>query len=194
MTFSFAQIINLLVVYKYLFLFPITVFEGPIVTIIAGFLSSIGIFNFFLAYIVIVVGDLVGDCFYYSIGRFGRKGFLERWGHYIGITPERISNLESHFDKHSGKTLIIGKLTAVGAILLVAAGVAKMPLGKFIWYNFLPTVPKSFILLLIGYYFGQAYLTWDKYLKYTALSTIGLLILVVAVYFLIKKIRSRYEY
>lgn len=61
------QIILLLTAHKYLFLFPAAVVEGPIVTVIAGFLSSLGIFNIFIAYAVVVVSDIVGDIMHMGI-------------------------------------------------------------------------------------------------------------------------------
>lgn len=70
---SFQQIISLLTAYKYFFLFPIVVVEGPIITVIAGFLSSLGYLNIIIAYLVVVAGDIVGDSAYYAIGFYGRK-------------------------------------------------------------------------------------------------------------------------
>jgi len=153
------QIIFLLTAHKYLFLFPVVVVEGPIITVIAGFLSSLGLLNIFIAYAVVVVGDIAGDIMYYALGYYGKQRFINGWGRFLGITLERVERLEKHFEKHSGKTLVIGKLShGVGAIVLVAAGIARMPFRKFVWYNFIPSLPKSLILLLIGYYSGESYI------------------------------------
>lgn len=140
------QIIFLLTAHKYLFLFPVVVVEGPIITVIAGFLSSLGPLNIFIAYAVVVVGDIVGDIMYYALGYYGRQRFINRWGRFLGITLERVERLEKHFEKHSGRTLIIGKLShGVGAVVLVAAGIARVPFRKFVWYNFIPSLPKSLL-------------------------------------------------
>jgi membrane-associated protein len=184
---SLDQIIALLIQYKYWLLFPIVVFEGPIITIIAGFLTSLGYLNFIIAYVLIVFADLVGDVIYYYFGRFGREHFINRWGRYLGITMERVKKLEKHFGSHTGKTLILGKLShAVGGYILVAAGIAKVPLKDFIKYNFIATWPKSMILFLIGYYFGRSYYQISKYLDYTAWGTIALVIILILVYFVMK--------
>ncbi|MCL4354044.1 VTT domain-containing protein, partial [Patescibacteria group bacterium] len=137
MIFSLDQIIGWLLVYKYVILFPVMVIEGPIITIIAGFLSSLDFLNIFIVFPVIVVADLTGDFIYYSIGRWGREGFLDKWGHYFGINAEKVVKLENHFEKHTRKTLIFGKLShAFGAPILVAAGIVKIPIGRFMWFNF----------------------------------------------------------
>ncbi len=194
MIFPFTQIIAWLTAYKYFFLFPVAVIEGPIVTVIAGFLSSLGHLNIFIAYIVIVVADIIGDAMYYAFGYYGRQKFIERWGHYLGITMERVERLEKHFSKHTGKTLIIGKLShTIGGVVLVAAGMAKVPFWKFIWYNFIPTLPKSLVLLLIGFYFGATYAKINNYLDYTVIGTIATAIVFTTTYFVIRRVSKKLE-
>ncbi|MGA8848790.1 MAG: VTT domain-containing protein [Dehalococcoidia bacterium] len=187
------QIILLLTTHKYLFLFPVAVVEGPIITVIAGFLSSLGLLNIFIAYAVVVVGDIVGDIMHYAFGYYGRQKFVKRWGRFLGITLERVEQLEKHFEKHTGKTLIIGKLSqVVGAVVLVAAGIARVPLRKFIWYNFISTLPKSLILLLIGYYSGESYVKISSYLDYTAIGTVVAAVIFIVIYFMIKNVSKKY--
>ena len=188
MQFLTDHIIPALLQYKYVFLFPAVVIEGPIITIIAGFLASLGIFNVFVVYGLAVTGDLTGDCIYYIIGRYGRTGLISRWGRYLGITVERVEKLENHFKYHRGKTLITGKIAhGVGAGILLAAGLAKVPFEEFLGFNFLATLPKSLILVLIGFYFGEAYARIYHYLDYVELGTIAVAILLVAIYFITKR-------
>lgn len=191
---SLEKVIPILIAYKYFLLFPLTVIEGPIITIIAGFLASHGYFSVFIVYVIVVIGDLAGDFIYYLIGRYSRTKFIQRWGHYIGITPARVESLDSHFVKHAGKTLIAGKLShGVGAMILVAAGAAKLPISKFLWFNFIATLPKSLVLLLIGFYFGKAYAEWNRYLGYTAIFMTLIAVLFVVIYFIMKKVSERYQ-
>lgn len=194
MIFSLALILQWLLRYKYFVFFPMMILEGPIVTIIAGFLSSLGYLNPFLIYGLAVLGDLVGDSLYYALGRYGRDRFIQRWGHYIGLHPERIEHLEKHFKRHGGKTLILGKWShAFTAPGLVAAGVAKMDFRKYLGFNALSTLPKSFLFLLIGIYFGRAYVQINNYLIYTTFIMIALAALLVFVYLIIKKVSKKYE-
>ena len=194
MIFSLDQIIGWLLVYKYFILFPVMVVEGPIITIIAGFLSSLELLNPFLVYAVVVAADLAGDFIYYAIGRWGRESFINKWGKYIGLSASKIIRLESHFEKHTRKTLIFGKIShAFGAPILVAAGVAKIPFWEFIWFNFLATLPKSLIFILIGYYFGQAYVRLDKYLDYLTIGAIVLAIIILISYYLYNRFRTKFD-
>jgi membrane protein DedA with SNARE-associated domain len=193
MIFSLDQIIGWLLVYKYFILFPIVVVEGPIITIIAGFLSSLDLLNPFLVFPVVVAADLIGDFIYYAIGRWGRENFINKWGKYFGLSASKIERLESHFEKHTRKTLIFGKIShAFGAPILVAAGIANVGLWEYIWFNFLATLPKSLVFLLIGYYFGQAYVRLDKYLDYFTIGLLTLAILILIAYYAFSKMRKRY--
>lgn len=183
MFFQPAQIINLLIQYSYLILFPIVIVEGPIISVIAGFLSSLGYLNIFITYAVVVIGDLTGDSIYYVIGRYGREKFIKRWGKYIGINPERITRLENHFDKHSGRTLLLGKIShGIGAVFLVAAGLVKMPFSRFIWFNFIATIIKSLALILIGFYFGQAITKINSILEFISALFVSIGIAVAFIY------------
>ncbi len=178
-----AAVLQWLLAYKYVVLLPVVVVEGPIITILAGFLVSLGQIDFLAAYGIVVAGDLVGDTLYYWLGHSGRTHFIERWGHYVGVTPERIERLEEHFTSHSGKTLIIGKLThAVGGVVLMAAGASRMSFPRYLWYNFVATLPKSLALLLIGYYFGRAYAELAHYLSWAGIVIMALAVLLVLGY------------
>jgi membrane protein DedA with SNARE-associated domain len=169
---------------KYLALFPLAAAEGPIVTIITGFFSSLGYINFWLAYLIIVAGDLTGDLAHYSAGRFGGRKFIDRWGKYIGVGPHQIEKLEEQFAKRGDKLLFIGKmLHGAGGAFLIAAGIIKMPLKKFLSANFLATLLKSMILLIIGYYFGRAFITINGYLEKITLISLGLAVLAGLIYF-----------
>ena len=43
-----ATVLTWLLAYRYVILFPLVVIVGPIVTILAGFLASLGQFNLFI--------------------------------------------------------------------------------------------------------------------------------------------------
>jgi len=173
--------------YRYLILFPLTVLEGPIVTVTAGLMSSLGLMNFYIVYIIVVAGDLTGDGLYYSIGRWGRRP-LERWGKYIGMHPEKIEQIEKHFNEHGGKTLIAAKLShAVGGIVLVSAGIARIPFRKFIFFNFWATLPKSLVLILIGYYFGDTYMKLQKFVDSAWVGTFSIAILMFVIYMFLRR-------
>lgn len=170
MSISLAHIVSLLARYKYLLLFPVAVIEGPIITVISGFLVHRGYLNFIIAYLTIVSADALADAVYYFIGRKARKrsnakGYTGKWAARFGVSAERIQKLEERFKKHPGKTLIAGKyIHGPGVALLFAAGAAGIPFFDFMKFSLLGAAFQSFFLLSVGYYFGSAYVLIDRYL------------------------------
>lgn len=188
MVFSLTQVMGWLVYYKYAVLFPIMVVEGPIITVIAGFLSSLGHLNLLTAYSIVVLGDIVGDSLYYMAGRWGRTYLFRRWGRYVGVTIEGIIQFQEYLTKHPAKTRVVAKLShVVGVPVIVAAGMANIPYWKFLGSIFLATVPKSLLLIMIGFYFGQGYAKIAKYLDYTTLGMIVLMTFVILFYPIAKR-------
>jgi membrane-associated protein len=192
-SFSPSELLPLLIQYKYLILFPIIAIEGPLSTVLAGFLASMGLMNFFVAYAVIVAGDLAGDSLYFALGYWGREKFIRRWGKFLGITVEKTERLEKHFRSHAGKTIIIGKISHIfGVVVLLAAGLAKIKFREFFKFDFIATIPKSLILIFTGYYFGKTAIRSIKSLDAVALQTFFVTLLLIAVYFAIKKISEKF--
>lgn len=181
-----AAIIALLIKYRYLLIFPIAVLEGPIISMVVGFLIYAGYLNGAVAFGLLIFADLVGDSLYYFLGRFGRKRFLHKYGHYIGMNEARILVLEKQFEKNHWKILAAGKTQAVGSLILVAAGVAKAPFDKFLWYNLLSSLPKTLFFILIGYFFGHGYIEINKFSGYTGWISISLSVLLIFLYFAVR--------
>ncbi len=178
---------GLIELYTYFALFPLAVLEGPIVTIIAGFLVHIKVLNFFIAYFVIVLADVTADVLWYSLGRFAR-GFVEKIGHLFGVSKSKLESLDNHFIDKGNRTVFFGKfILGMEVAVLVAAGMAKYDFRKFAIYTMLPTLPKSLLFLVVGYYFGGAFQLLNKILKDAVLSSIITFLAVVIFYFIIYK-------
>lgn len=137
-----------------LVLAPISILEGPIVTVIAAWFARQGLMNVVGVYVVCVLGDLVGDAAFYWLGR---HGLSPRWQQRLGLTPDRRRMLKTLFRNHGARTLVLGKLThSAGAAVLLAAGASRMPFWRFVGWNAVATIPKTLLFLLIGYSFGGA--------------------------------------
>lgn len=192
MDISLSLIIQWLLVYKYAILLPIAVLEGPIITVLGGFFAAQGYFNIMIVYVLVIVGDLVGDGICYALGRFGGRRLISAYGHYVKITAVQVAQIEKHFARHTRKTLVIAKLShALGIVVLIAAGVARVPFGEFLLFNFLPTLPKSLVLVLIGYFFGHAYATIDQYINYGSFLIVTFGFLLALLYItLVKRYRT----
>ncbi len=180
--FELENAIQLLITYKYVLLFPWAIAEGPIVSVIGGFLVSTGILNPYITYGLLVIADLIGDTIYYCIGRFGGRPFIHRWGNFFGINEEKLMKTESHFHHHAGKTLAIGKTQPWGMLVLIASGLSKMSYVRFMWLNLAVTIFKSLGLMVIGFYFGKSYALISEYFGLYGQITILLAVIIVVAY------------
>jgi membrane-associated protein len=187
------QIFNLLYTYSYLVLFPLVVIEGPVVTIIAGFLISLGFMDFFPAYATIIAGDLVGDMVYYSLGRWWLNKTYHKALAFFNINIKLVKRLEEALKKNKGPFLFFGKLShAIGGVILFAAGSAGIPVKDFLVFNFLATLPKSLILMAVGFYFGSTVSSFSKALDYTVLGLFIFTIITVSLYFGVTYFSNKY--
>ena len=65
------SVLQLLQAHGLLLLFPLAVIEGPIVTVVAGWLARLGHFRLEWAMPILILADLVGDSLLYGLGRAG---------------------------------------------------------------------------------------------------------------------------
>lgn len=165
-----GQVITLLETSGYILLFPIAVMEGPIITVIAGFLVSLGIFNLFIVYAIIVVGDILGDAFWYLLGRFGGHWrYTQPIKRFFKLTPERIERTRHQFHTHRYKMMMASKLIhGVGSAGLFTAGLVRVPYLTFASACLVVTLAQAALFLALGYYFGEAYEVIGQYLDYVA--------------------------
>jgi membrane protein DedA with SNARE-associated domain len=121
----------------------LAIIEGPIVTVVCGFLVTLGFFNPFLVYIVMVLGDIVGDGIIYYLG-FSGKRFLR----YFKITDEKLEKAKKYFKDNHKKAIIISKLLhGIGFTGLVAAGASHVPYKRYLKTCTIISVVQSGIVL-----------------------------------------------
>ena len=175
-------------------LVPASIVEGPIVTVIASYMASLGLLNIYAVYVICVLGDLLGDTILYCIGRFAPKTLPGRWQVRLGLSRSRRKSLRCHYHDKGGKTLMIGKLThAASAPVLVAAGAAKMNYLSFIGWNTLATLPKTLVFTIVGYVFGYAYATIDNYIFRGSIILLGLTLVVGGIWYYRRRNRAANE-
>jgi membrane protein DedA with SNARE-associated domain len=144
-----------LIAYGGVLVLPLSVIEGPVVSVVTGFVTARGYFDWYWALLLLVCGDLIGDLIYYWIGYRGGAP-LARIGSYLGLRGGISPELRRDLTQHAGKMLLIGKWThSIGCVVLIGSGMLRLPLPRFLLINLLATIPKSAVLLAVGYFIGQ---------------------------------------
>ena len=114
-----------------------------------------GGWNFWIVVTVATVGNTIGSLVAYAIGAWGGRPFLERWGKYLLIRPHEIELADHFFQKYGPATAFFSRLLpVVRTFISFPAGVARMPLGKFIFYSTAGAVPWSILLVFAGQQLG----------------------------------------
>lgn len=174
--------IQLLLTYRYIILIPLAIIEGPIVTVVCGFLVTMKVFNPLLVYVVMVLGDIVGDGGIYYIGYSGKR-FLK----YFRITEERLEKAKTYFRDNHKKAIAMSKLIhGIGFTGLVAAGASHVPYKRYFITCATISIIQSFVMLMLGILFGHAYVQIGKYLNFYAAGVSVLALIVLLAVFLRK--------
>ncbi|MBS1665893.1 MAG: VTT domain-containing protein [Bacteroidetes bacterium] len=185
------HLIYLLSEYKYLLLFPLAIVEGPIIAVIAGFLCITHLLNPFLAYPIIVLGDITGDSICYMFGRWGVPNFIKKISNWFGLNAEKLGRVKIFFDTHPIRTISLSKITlGIGVAGIYLAGNSRIPYPKFLRVCLATSAIQYIFYLGIGLLFGDAYIQINRYLNYFASITI-LSALAIVLFILIRKMLKK---
>lgn len=184
-------LINEVAVWGYPAMLLLMIIEGPITTIIAAFLSSLGYFNVYAVFLLSVTGDIIGDIILYSIGYFGGRRALLRAEKILNVKQSFVERLEEKFKRHGAKIIFSVKAgTGLCWITFILAGSVKMSFQRFLVYTFWGGIIWSSLLVVIGYFFGYAAETIEQYIKYAGLVIFVAAVAMVVLINLYKKIRT----
>ncbi len=174
----------LLIKYRYAALFPLAALEGPVVSLIAGFLVHLGYIAFIPAYAILILGDVIPDSVYFYIGRLGdHKKIAEKYGPKLKGIAASFEVVEKLWRDHPRKTMFFSKLAyGLSIPFLLSAGLVKMSFGKFMEYTMPATLFQYGFLMLVGYYLGKSFELAVKYVKYGGILIAAVLAVFVIVY------------
>jgi len=132
-------------------------FPSEIVVPPAAYLAAAGDMNVVLVVLSATAGALAGALINYGlsiwIGRAIIYKFVNsRWGHAFLLTEDKMIKAESYFVRYGNFSTLIGRLVpAVRQLISIPAGLARMPLGRFVLYTSLGAGAWNTILAVVGY-------------------------------------------
>lgn len=138
------------------------------------------------------IGATVGALVAYAIGMFGGRPIIERWGRYIGISPADLDRAESFFEHHGDAAAFFGRLVPViRSLVSFAAGVARMPLGRFVLFTFLGSLPFTLALASAGVVLGSNWATIGGLLKRFEYAIVAVLIAIALAWIWFRIVKPR---
>lgn len=123
------------------------------------------------------IGAAVGSLAGYLIGAWGGRPLLDRYGRYIHIHPDDLDRADAWFARYGGWAVFLARFVPLlRALINYPAGVARMPVGRFLLFSILGSIPWNLALVTAGWVLGENYEA-----LYTAIRPFEILIYVVVV-------------
>jgi len=122
----------------------------------AGYWVAKGEMDAALAIASGVLGGVVGSLVNYGLALWLGRGFVRRFGKYFLVTEKSLDRTERYFAAHGEISVLVGRmLPVVRHLISIPAGIARMPLRRFIGYTGLGAFAWCSILVAIGYLLGR---------------------------------------
>ncbi len=122
--------------------------------------------NYWGAVIAGVVGNTAGSLLSYAIGAYGGRPLVARYGRYVLISAHDLEVAERWFARYGEVTVFFSRmLPIVRTFISVPAGVARMPLWRFLTFSILGAIPWVMLLVWGGMLLGDHWLDLKHSLK-----------------------------
>jgi membrane protein DedA with SNARE-associated domain len=152
---SWAIAIMFITAFGESFAFLSLLFPGTTLLIAAGTLVKSGTLPFLPVMVGAILGAVLGDSMSYWIGRRFGGGIARLWP--FSRNPKLLPSGIQFFERHGGKSVFIGRFFGpIRAVIPLAAGIMRMPRGRFWIANIVSALVWAPMLLLVGDAVGEA--------------------------------------
>lgn len=152
---SWAIAIMFITAFGESFAFLSLLFPGTTLLIAAGTLVKSGTLPFLPVMVGAILGAVLGDSISYWIGRRFGGGIARLWP--FSRNPKLLPSGIQFFERHGGKSVFIGRFFGpIRAVIPLAAGIMRMPRGRFWIANIVSALVWAPMLLLVGDAVGEA--------------------------------------
>lgn len=191
-------VLNLIGDFGYFGMFLGMVLEAVIIAIpselilaTGGILASKGIFTFWGAFLVGLIGSVFCAIVIYLMGYFGGRPFIKKYGKYFFMKEEDILKSDSWFNKYGMLSALIGRnFPIVRTLISLPIGITKQPFIKFLIYTTIGSIPWTLAFTYVGYSLGENWIILSTYVGYLK-TPIRIILVLLIVIFVYKKIKKR---
>lgn len=122
--------------------------------------------NILIAITVATVGSVVGAIVGYAIGAWGGRPLLDRYGRYVGIGAAELDRADRWFERWGSWAVFLGRMVPlVRTFVSYPAGISRMPIGRFVAFSALGSLPWNAALIYAGLVVGENYPAIEAALK-----------------------------
>ncbi len=153
----------------------------------AGFLIVDGTLTWTGTILFATLGSLAGSIISYTIGYYGGKTFIIKFGRFFLLKEKHLDMSERFFTRHGQITIFASRfIPVVRHFISIPAGAGKMNFIRFCIYTVLGAGIWNTFLTYLGYKLKQ---NWDSVMHYSHYIDTGVLVvLIIALGYYIYKI------
>jgi membrane protein DedA with SNARE-associated domain len=138
-------------------------FPGEIFLLFSGYLIAQGQMSFTLTVLAAVIGCVLGNFTGYEIGRRYGEASVERYGKYVLLGKRHLHLANSFFQKYGAWAILYARfIPAVGHLVSLPAGAARMHRGKFILFSALAALLWYLPIIYLTVVFSRR---WEMFLQ-----------------------------
>lgn len=176
---------------------------SPLIPVAAGFIlvpSSSTFYEALLSSFFTIAlsgsfGATLGAFFGYAIGSYGGRPFVEKYGKYLGVAWKDIEKIEDKIGKGHMReaALFVSRAAPIVPLSPVSffAGFVRFNILSFSTLTFIGCLPRYFILGIIGWWAGIAYIEFIETIGFMEDIVLFLIIAVVIGYIIYYKMRNK---
>ncbi len=167
---------------------------GEFTVLLGGVIAGQGEIDIWVLIPLVWACTLAGDSISFFLGRRLGRNFLLKHGPKVRITPERLAQVDEHFRRRGGATVLVGRFIGfVRPIAPFIAGTTHMRYRRFLPYSVVGTGIWGPGLCVIGY---VSYRSFSKVSKIAGQATLAfgvLVALIVGIVYAQKRLKDPAE-
>ena len=122
----------------------------------AGYWIAKGQMNLWLVLACGTIGSILGALANYWVAQLVGRAFVRRFGRYVLLSERSLVRAERFFVDHGEISTLVGRLLPVVRHLIsIPAGIARMPLPRFVAFTGIGALAWCAVLTGIGYFLGR---------------------------------------
>ena len=168
----------------------IIIIPSEVILATGGILAGRGIFSFWMAFLVGLVGSVFCAIIIYLIGYFGGRSFVKKYGKLFFMKEEDIEKCDIWFEKYGLLAAFLARnFPIVRTLISLPMGISKVNFPKFVLFTTLGSIPWTFAFVYVGYALGNNWIVLNNFVKKLKLPIMILLILLLINY-IFKKLKK----
>ena len=156
----------------------IIIIPSEVILATGGILAGRGIFSFWLAFLVGLLGSVFCAIIIYLIGYFVGRSFVKKYGKFFFMREEDIEKCDIWFEKYGLLAAFLARnFPIVRTLISLPMGISKVNFPRFVLFTTLGSIPWTFAFVYVGYALGNNWIILNNFVKKLKLPIIILLIL-----------------